>query len=144
MHTHIAVLALLERGKNILFLKRSPHVSFAPGTFTLLSGSVEPGESVRLAVVREVKEETGITINPNDLSFVHVMHRQKENGDVWVDFFFQTKKWEGEPYIAEPDKFDDLQWFSLDKLPDNILPFLRICLKDIQERKPYSDFGWEH
>ena len=53
-----AIIVLVERGHELL-LARSRH--FLPGMYSVLAGFVEPGESLEEAVVREVKEEVGIS-----------------------------------------------------------------------------------
>jgi NAD+ diphosphatase len=54
-----AVVVLVRRGDQIL-LARSPR--FPPGMYSLMAGFVEPGENLEHAIEREVKEETGISI----------------------------------------------------------------------------------
>ena len=54
-----AMIVLVERG-NQLLLARSRH--FMPGMYSVLAGFVEPGESLEEAVIREVKEEVGVTV----------------------------------------------------------------------------------
>jgi NAD+ diphosphatase len=54
-----AVIVLVQRDDRIL-LARSPR--FPPGMFGLIAGFVEPGENLEHALVREVHEETGISV----------------------------------------------------------------------------------
>ena len=54
-----AMIVAVERGDEIL-LGRSHN--FPPGIFSVLAGFVEPGESAEEAVIREVYEETRITV----------------------------------------------------------------------------------
>jgi NAD+ diphosphatase len=54
-----AIIVLVQRDNRIL-LARSPR--FPPGMFALVAGFVEPGENLEHALVREVKEETGIRV----------------------------------------------------------------------------------
>jgi NAD+ diphosphatase len=55
-----AIIVLVEKGDTLL-LARSAR--FTAEFFSVLAGFVEPGESLEEAVQREVKEETGITVN---------------------------------------------------------------------------------
>lgn len=55
-----AIIVAVEREDELL-LARGPQ--FPPGIFSVLAGFVEPGESVEEAVVREVREESGIEVD---------------------------------------------------------------------------------
>ncbi|MFI9531608.1 NUDIX domain-containing protein [Nocardia fusca] len=47
---------------------------YEDGAYHLPSGHLEAGESVVAALVREAKEEIGVTIDPAGVGFAHVMH----------------------------------------------------------------------
>lgn len=91
-------------------------------------------------MVREAKEEAGIDILLTDLEVVHVVHRCTPNER--IDLFLQAKKWTGEPTIREPNRADDLNWFELDNLPTNIIPYVKKAINCILKREIYSEFGW--
>ncbi len=57
-----AVVAIVERNGRFLMGKRSAHKPSAPGYWCPVTGRVEPGESQAEAVVREVREETGLHV----------------------------------------------------------------------------------
>lgn len=57
-----AVIVLITRGEDLL-LARAPH--FPTGMYGLIAGFVEPGEALEDTIIREVREEVGITVkNP--------------------------------------------------------------------------------
>ncbi len=60
-----AVSGVLFRGNEVLLVRRkvAPYV----GRWSLPGGSVEVGETLREAVVREVLEETGLDVRPTEL-----------------------------------------------------------------------------
>jgi len=43
----------------------------------------------------------------------------------------------------ECHKCDDLSWFDLDDLPENILPYLNQVLNGIKNKVFYSEYDWE-
>jgi NAD+ diphosphatase len=59
--TDPAVIMLVTNGDRAL-MGRSKN--FVPGMYSTLAGFVEPGESLEMAVAREVREETGIEVGP--------------------------------------------------------------------------------
>jgi len=119
-----AAYVVLRRGDEVLMLLRA-NTGYMDGYWAVPAGHVEKGESVLEAAIREVREEVGVELAPADLVPVTAMHRTGGNGDPIderVDFFFTATRWRGEPRLMEPEKAAGLDWFSLDKLPDPVVP----------------------
>ncbi|MFI7066646.1 NUDIX domain-containing protein [Kribbella sp. NPDC050124] len=119
-----AAYVVLRRGDEVLMLLRA-NTGYMDGYWAVPAGHVEKDESVFDAAIREVREEVGVEIEPEDLVPVTAMHRTGGNGewiDERVDFFFTASKWRGEARLMEPGKADGLDWFALDKLPDPVVP----------------------
>jgi ADP-ribose pyrophosphatase YjhB (NUDIX family) len=136
----ITSLYLLLIHDNKILLLRRINTGYADGMYGLPSGHLEENETIREGIKREAKEEIGIDLDVDDLKLVHTMHR-KEN-DTRVDFFFEVSKYQGTPINNEPDKCDDLQWFSLDNLPSNIVAYVKKALENSQNKIIYSESGW--
>jgi len=111
------------------------------GKYSLIAGHLDGNETVSQAMIREAFEEAKIKIDPSDLVPATVIHRMSDQE--YVDFFFVAKKWTGTPVIAEPDKCDDLSWFPLDDLPDNLLPFIKTAFDNYKNGVPFFESGWE-
>lgn len=134
-----AVYVLLIRHNKVL-LSRRYNTGWSDGMYSLVSGHIDGNEPATVAICREAREEAGISIDPAQLQFVHVMHRA--SNEEYIDFFFAADTWQGEPTNSEPDKCDDMQWFALDNLPENILPYVRQVLEDYKQGRYYSEVGW--
>ncbi len=130
-----------KEGK-IAFVLRS-NTGWMNGFYGLPSGKVEKVESFADAVAREAKEEAGITFDPKNAKFVHIMHRYTppEPSD-WVDVFFEVSNYEGEAYNAEPDVHGELVWLDPTNLPKNVIPAVKQAIGYIEEGIRYSEFGW--
>jgi 8-oxo-dGTP pyrophosphatase MutT (NUDIX family) len=59
--TVLSVNALIFCEGKILMLKRADNKKVDPGLYAGIGGKVEPHESFYAALLREIKEETGIT-----------------------------------------------------------------------------------
>lgn len=94
-------------------------------------------------MIREAKEEAGVYFKPIDLHVVHAMHRKSKKDLEYIDFFLTVDKWSGEPKITEPDKCDEMRWFSLNNLPENTLPHIRYAIESYADKVQFSELGFE-
>jgi 8-oxo-dGTP diphosphatase len=89
------------------------------------AGHVEAGEDAVAAAVREAREELGVVLDRADLVPLCAMHRtagSTEPGDERVDFFFECRRWAGDPQRREADKAAQVGWFGLAALPEPVVP----------------------
>ena len=134
-------LAFLYSDNNILLTYRD-NVNFGSGLYGLVGGAVEDTETALQAVVREVQEELGLYISPLQFHFSHVFHRRGEEYPL-VAVIFKADITGMSPKNNEPLKNRDITWFSLDKLPVNIIPAHEQAIICSIQAIPYSEHGWE-
>lgn len=114
-----AVYGIFIKGKKILLSKQWDGYDF-PG------GGIELGEDTQRALIREVKEETGMDVNPSKIqycsnsffklpfkgNFVHSIHMYYQcdviGGDLSTDFFDANEV----KYADHPE------WVDLDQIPN--------------------------
>ena len=131
--------------ENKILLSRRYNTGFQDGLYSFPAGHLgEDEETVSQAMIREAREEIGVEIDSADLELVHVMHRRQSEptNERRINFFFTAKRWKGEPKIMEPDKCDDLQWFELDRLPDNTIPYVKQAIGCLRKNVKYSEYGF--
>jgi len=137
-----AVHLFLVKDDKVLLLRRF-NTGYEDGNYSVPAGHVDGGEEASKAMTREAAEETGIKIKKEALDLVHVMHRRKKDeGEERIDFFFKTEIWEGKIKICEPNKCDQLKWFKIDLLPNNVIPYVKHAITCMQKGTRYSEFGW--
>ncbi|MFV0352080.1 MAG: NUDIX hydrolase [Oscillospiraceae bacterium] len=68
-HTIVAVKGLIVHNNKILLMQRSNSDPINPGIWEFAGGSVEFGETLDNALIREVQEETGLTIQIKKLLY---------------------------------------------------------------------------
>lgn len=135
----VAVHLLLLRDDGILLLRRC-NTGYADGQYSVIAGHLDGGEELSAAMIREAGEEAGIEIAPVNLHPAGVMHRLE--GDERIDFFFTCSTWGGEVQNLEPEKCDDVRWFSFDDLPENVVPYIRRAIDNHLAGRWFDSFGW--
>jgi len=103
-----AIIVAVERRDEIL-LARSAH--FPQGLFSVLAGFVEPGETIEECVVREVKEEVGITVGN-----VRYFGSQPWPFPNSLMLGFTAEYVDGE-LALDPSEIAEARWFRADSLP---------------------------
>ncbi len=136
-----AVYLLLIKDNKVL-LSRRFNTGWMDGKYSLIAGHLDGDESVFEAIIREAFEEAKIKIEKKDLIPATVVHRQSDQE--YIDFFFVAKRWSGDITIVETNKCDDLSWFPLDNLPDNLLPFIKEAVEKYQNKIPFFESGWSN
>ena len=105
-------------------------------------GHVEAGESFYDAAVREVFEETGLTVS--ELQMCGIKDWFRDDGTRYVVLLYKTDKFEGE--LTSSDE-GEVMWIPLAKLQDTETPesmktMLKVFLEDnLSEQFFYKDDG---
>lgn len=136
----VSVHLLLIKENKILLMRRK-NTGYADGLYSMPAGKLEPKESVENAIIREVKEEINIDIKNETLKAIQVMNRNGIDRER-IDYFFSVDRWNGEINNNEPNKCDDLKWFDIDDLPENIIPYIREAISNYNKKLNFSLFGW--
>ena len=125
-NVELAVLCLIHQGERLLLQNRRKKDGDG---WTLPGGHIEKGESIVDAVVREMQEETGLTIHSPKLCGIKQF--PIENGRYLV-FLFRTESFSGE--VRSSDE-GEMRWISRSELSDfntvnDFDELLRVMLDD--------------
>lgn len=130
----------LIRGEQILLLRRY-NTGYEDGKYSVIAGHLKGDEEIKTAMIREAYEEAGIELTPETLEIVGVMHRK--SNDERVDWFLAASTWAGEVINREPNKCDQLAWYDLESLPQNVIPYVRRAIDNYRQGRWFDSFGWQ-
>lgn len=123
----VGVFVRDAQGRVLLEKRSDSGLWGAPG------GRIEPGESIQQAAVREVMEETGLTIGPLRLIGAYSNPQERivtypDNVVHLVDVVMEAEVVGGELTLSSES--EQLQFFAPDALPAEIVPAARQPLLD--------------
>lgn len=130
----VGALIFDSKGK-ILLCKRSKNAKNERGCWEAPGGTVEFGETLEHAILREMKEELGV-----DLKLLKQLpaanHIIADEHQHWIPSAFICCIKNGKkPKIMEPHKCDEIGWFALNKLPKPLSIITKIDIDRYREVK---------
>lgn len=96
---------------NILMTRRAPEKSF-PGTWENSGGAAQAGETSRQAIARELFEETGIRVDPEEFELLD----SRRDRDAFFDFYALQNDTPVEKIVLLPGETTDVKWVSFQEI----------------------------
>ena len=112
-------IILLDKNNNVLLGKRSGDRR-GSGNWSLIGGKLKKGESIEDTAKRELKEEINIDVAKEDIYTVNMSTSIDSDGTQFILIGTVVNSWKGEIENMEIDKCDELKFFSLNDLPENM------------------------
>jgi 8-oxo-dGTP diphosphatase len=110
-HHHVVAGVLVDAG-TVLLCRRSAKRQWYPNVWDLPGGHIETGETARVALVRELDEELGISIpEPKEPAFAHLRHRDFDCL-IWI-----VREWHGTPHLVS-EEHSDMGWWTPGEVVD--------------------------
>ena len=116
------VAVALVRGDGRICLQRRPAAKAHGGLWEFPGGKIEPGESPEIALVREIAEELGTTLEPHALipaSFAGDGGAIAEGQPGLVILLYVCREWTDEPHAIESEA---VAWFEPAEIPALAMP----------------------
>lgn len=129
----LANLCMIYRGDELLLQNR---VGKDWQGYTFPGGHVEPGESIMDSVIREMKEETGLTVKNPRLCGVKQF---PISGGRYLVFLYKTDSFEGELCSSEEGK---MEWVARNHLQDISIVSDFMELLAVFDREELSEFQY--
>ncbi|MBZ9639693.1 NUDIX domain-containing protein [Streptomyces sp. PSKA30] len=140
-----AVIVHDQATNRVVLLQRSQNAKFAQGMWDLPVGKSDPGEPITETAVRELYEETGLTVKPDSLKIAHIIHGawgvEAPNGFLTV--VFAAHEWTGEPENREPRKHAQVRWVDTDAIPEEFVDTTASALRQyLADGQQVTLDGW--
>ncbi|MEX0286292.1 MAG: NUDIX domain-containing protein [Paracoccaceae bacterium] len=117
------VNGVLTRDGQVLMARRTAHRRTYHDSWSFPGGHVGDGETLEQALVRELREEIGVTATPGLL--LHSFSDNDTYPEKPVTFYlFAVNNWQGVP-VNHGDEHSELRWMPFDEagqLPDLTFP----------------------
>ena len=122
----IVVAAVIVENKSVLLLKRRKDEEAFPGIWEFPSGKREFGESSIEALIREVKEETGLSVVVDKPVYVfeYVVEKSNEIRDVTQINFLARLANPTQEIRINKEEHEEARWFTKEEI---------LSLKEISE-----------
>lgn len=141
----VGVFLVLIQDDQLLCLRRF-NTGVEDGLYVVPMGGLHEGETPLQAIIREAAEEVNITLKAENLRLAHVMYRKHTQPDGYFFYqqglYFVARQFTGIIQNLEPHKADDVRFFHLKELPENLSPFIEQAIGHILVEVPYSEFGF--
>ena len=132
--TNLCLVEDLENGKVVLQY-RSPERYKKWSGYAFPGGHIEEGESLAESVIREVYEETGLTIA--DPKLVAVKDWEPEEGGRYIVFCYKATEFTGQLRSSEEG---EVSWVEKDQLEKLDLSYDMLPLLEVMEDSDLSEY----
>jgi mutator protein MutT len=125
---------IFNKDGKVFLAKRGSEARNEKHKWEFPGGSVEFGETLENALVREIREEYGFVIDVVQLLDVvnHILPEEKQH---WVSPAYLCRYKNGKPCIKEPHKCGEIGWFNIGAIPSKDLS--KASQKSLQSLKKY-------
>jgi 8-oxo-dGTP diphosphatase len=115
----VGICAFCHDGKgNFVLLKRGQNARDEHGNWDLVGGGIEFGDSIETTIRKEVKEELDADVLKIETLGHFDAHREYQGQPThWVQLAFLVQVDPKLVKLNEPNKFDEIGWFTLNALP---------------------------
>ena len=135
--TNICLIEDLENHR-VVMQYRSPESNRWSG-YAFPGGHVENGEAFTESVIREIYEETGLTIKNPQL--VGIKNWPLDSGERYIVFCYMTTEFSGT--LRSSDE-GEVSWVQKDQIPNLNLAYDMLLLMEMMETPDKSEFFYRH
>lgn len=123
----VAAHGLIKKDNKYLVTHRSPLNTYMPQLWDIPGGTIKFGEKAIDALIREIKEETNLTVNIGKIIFCYDFLSNPERHQFQMVYECEYK--DGDIKL-DPQEHDDFKWVTLNELESLLkIAFLEALFK---------------
>ena len=120
-HRAVVVFILSPDNKKVLLQQRSSSKKLWPNLWDITAGGhVLTGELGYQSAIRETKEEIGISIDKNELTFIGATTSENKSGDIinrhFNEYYIVHKDVDIKDVVIQKDEVQDIKWFDKEEV----------------------------
>ena len=121
-YTGVCVVYFCHDGKgNHVRAKRNQNARDEKGRWDIGGGGVEFGDTIENTLRKEIKEEYDADVLDFEFLGFRDVHREHEGKKThWIALDYKVLVDPKQVKLNEPHKFDDIKWFTLENVPENV------------------------
>ena len=120
-HRAVVVFILSTDNQKVLLQQRSSSKKLWPNLWDITAGGhVLTGELGYQSAIRETKEEIGISIDKNELTFIGATTSENKSGDIinrhFNEYYIVHKDVDIKDVVIQKDEVQDIKWFDKEEV----------------------------
>ncbi|MEI8067619.1 MAG: NUDIX hydrolase [Candidatus Shapirobacteria bacterium] len=129
-YTKVAAHALIKKDNKYLVTKRPANDDYMPNFWDTPGGTIDFGEKILDALVREIKEETDLTVKVGNIIFCHNHLSGTERHQ--FELVYQCEYIGGDIKL-DPEEHSEFKWVTLEEMESlQKITFLEELLKSLK------------
>ena len=128
----VLAAGILLSDKKVLLGRRLGNLKFYPGVWDIVGGHVEDGETTEQTLLRELREELGVT--PTHFTPITVLHfSDASTSEDYECHIYLVTDWSGTPQNMAHDEHSEVSWFGIAHARRFALPIYQEIFKGLDD-----------
>lgn len=120
LHNEVACF-IINNNHEILLQKRSPNKRYSPNKYGLCAGHVVAHEELTRALIREIKEEIGITVTEEQLiPFGDKEYMYDTTNSHITYFYYAIINLSENDFTIQEEELTEVRWFKIDEIINQV------------------------
>ncbi len=113
LHNEVAAF-IINDNNQVLLQRRSSSKRFNPNKWALCAGHVDANESLKSAILREIKEEIGLELREDEIFLYKEREISIRDKNSHITYYYYAKSNKSEDdFIIQKEELSEVKWFNI-------------------------------